>query len=89
MRHATWDGIDIKSRVWTNPAGRMKAGREHRVPLSAAAVSLLLSIGRIEDDAVILPSLRGGALTDSALIGVWRRIGADCVPHGFRSTFRN
>jgi integrase len=89
VRHATWDEIDLRSRVWTIPAGRMKAGREHRVPLSASAVSLLLSIGRIDGDAVIFPSPRGGALTDSALLGVCRRLGADCVPHGFRSTFRD
>ena len=89
VRHATWSELDLASKVWTIPAERMKGGREHRVPLSDAAIALLRSIPRVDGDDVIFQSPRCGPLNDSALLGVCRRIGADCVPHGFRSTFRD
>jgi integrase len=68
------------------PSGKT---REHRVPLSDAAITLLRLIPRVDGDDVIFQSPRCGPLNDSALLGVCRRIGADCVPHGFRSTFRD
>jgi integrase len=67
----------------------MKGGREHRVPLNDGAVSLLRSTARVEGSDVIFQAPSTGPLTDSALVAVCRRIGADCVPHGFRSTFRD
>jgi integrase len=51
---ATWDEIDLGSRVWTIPASRMKAGREHRVPLSEAASSLVEDMARIRSQRVHL-----------------------------------
>ena len=89
VRHATWSELDLTSKVWIIPAGRMKGGREHRVPLSDAAIALLQLVPRIEGDDVIFQSPRSGPLNDYTLLGVCRRIGADCVPHGFRSTFRD
>lgn len=89
VRFATWPEIDFKSRIWTVPAERMKSGREHRVPLNSLAISLLESIPLVDNSAVIFQSPRGGALSDMALVAVCRRMGADCVPHGFRSTFRD
>lgn len=89
VRHASWVEVDMGAKVWTIPAERMKAGREHRVPLNEGAMSLLRSIARVEGSEVIFQSPRSGPLTDSALLAVCRRIGADCVPHGFRSTFRD
>ena len=89
VRHATWSELNLASQVWIIPAERMKGAREHRVPLSGAAMALLRLIPRVEGDAVIFNSPRCGPLNDSALLGVCRRIGADCVPHGFRSTFRD
>jgi Phage integrase family. len=79
----------MSTKVWTIPAERMKGGREHRVPLNDGAMSLLRSLVRVEGSDVIFQSPRSGPLTDSALIAVCRRIGADCVPHGFRSSFRD
>ena len=52
-------------------------------------MSLLSSLARVEGSEVIFQSPRSGPLTDSALRAVCRRTGADCVPHGFRSTFRD
>lgn len=89
VRHASWDEVDLGAKVWTIPAERMKAGREHRVPLNQGAMSLLRSIAWVEGSEVIFQSPRSGPLTDTALVAVCRRIGADCVPHGFRSTFRD
>ena len=89
VRAATWSEIDFKSRTWTVPAERMKGGREHRVPLNAPAISLLESIFMVDGSDVIFQSPRGGVLSDMSLVSVCRRMGADCVPHGFRSTFRD
>jgi len=89
VRFATWPEIDFGSRTWTVPAERMKSGREHRVPLSPAAIALLESTPQVDDSDVIFQAPRGGVLSDMALVAVCRRMNADCVPHGFRSTFRD
>ena len=49
MRGARWAEIDHKARVWTNPATRMKAKREHRVPLSGRAVEILQAVSKLGD----------------------------------------
>ena len=89
VRLATWQEIDFASRTWTVSAERMKGAREHRVPLSAAAISLLESTSLVDCNDVIFQAPRGGALSDMALVAVCRRMKAGCVPHGFRSTFRD
>jgi integrase len=89
VRGATWDEIDAHSMVWTIPGERMKGGREHRVPLSEAAVNVLQVAPRFAESSIVFQSPRGGKLSDMALVAVCRRMGADCVPHGFRSTFRD
>lgn len=93
VRGATWDEINLADRVWTVPAARMKAGAEHRVPLSDAAVALLEALPRIAPaDAAkdyVFPAPRGGRLSDMTLSAVTRRMKLDVVPHGFRSTFRD
>lgn len=88
-RGATWSEIDINSRVWVIPAERMKAGREHRVPLSDAAVELLKGLPHLADTNLVFPAPRGGQLSDMSLLAVMRRMNVDAVPHGFRSTFRD
>jgi len=88
-RFATWGEIDIDSRVWVIPAERMKAGREHRVPLTQDAVTLLENLPRFQGCEYCFASPRGGALSDMAMVAVCKRIGVDAVPHGFRSTFRD
>lgn len=89
VRGALWSEIDIHSEVWTIPASRMKAGREHRVPLSPSAVSLLNSLPRYDANNIVFVAPRGGILSDMSLTAVMRRMEVDAVPHGFRSSFRD
>jgi integrase len=89
VRGATWSEIDLESAVWIVPAERMKASKEHRVPLSAAALSLLRATPRSADSEFIFAAPRGGRLSDMTLTAVMRRMDLDAVPHGFRSTFRD
>ncbi len=89
VRGATWDEIDIKAKVWTIPAERMKAGKEHRSALSDDAIELLHNTPRIEGNNYVFPSPRGGMLSDMSLSAVLKRMNIDVVPHGFRSTFRD
>lgn len=70
VRGATWDEIDLDAAVWTIPAERMKAGREHRVPLSKAAVALLKALPRFADTNFVFVSARGGELSDMTLAKV-------------------
>ena len=88
-RGATWSEIDIKARTWTVPAARMKAGREHRVPLSDAALALLADLPRIVGNDLVFPAPRGGVLSDMTLGAVLKRLGVPVTAHGFRSTFRD
>jgi len=95
-RLATWDEIDLDARVWTLPAARTKAGREHRVPLCSRAVEILddarrLDVGRTGGAAagLVFPSQRGKPLHDARLSGVLHELGIGAVPHGFRSSFRD
>ena len=89
VRGATWQEIDLEARLWTIPQERMKGGRAHRVPLSDSAVTLLKSLPRIEGENLVFPSTREGKpLSDMTLLAVCRRLNLDCVPHGFRSSFR-
>ncbi|WP_374453616.1 tyrosine-type recombinase/integrase [Phenylobacterium sp.] len=89
VRGATWAEIDLDAKVWTVPRTRTKQGREHRVPLSPAAVELLNNIPREADCPLVFPSAGGKPLSDMALSAVCRRMKAAAVPHGFRSTFRD
>lgn len=94
-REATWDEIDMVNAVWTIPAARMKATREHRVPLGARAMEILgemqeLALSRRED--WVFPGGRHDRpLSNTAMKLVIQRLGRseDAVPHGFRSTFRD
>ncbi len=89
VRGARWDEIDMAGAVWTIPADRMKAGKEHRVPLSAPAQALLEALPRMGENPLVFPAARGGTLSDMTLSAVLRRMEVDAVPHGFRSTFRD
>ena len=86
VRLARWD--EISDGLWTIPADRMKAGREHRVPLSRWAQKLLKELPRLSD--YIFPGVRyDRPLSDMSLTAVLRRMGrVDITVHGFRSTFR-
>ena len=89
VRGATWAEIDTDAKVWTVPASRMKAGKEHRVPLSPEALALLASVPKVAATELVFPAPRGGALSDMTLTAVVRRMAVPAVPHGFRSTFRD
>lgn len=90
VRGATWDEIDFENRTWTIPASRMKAGKEHRIPLSDSAISILQVIPRMIDNPLIFPAPRGGRLSDMTMTAVLRRMErGDLTVHGFRSTFRD
>ena len=95
VRGATWAEIDLEAAVWTVPKERMKAGKEHRVPLNTQAIKLLEAMPRIEGTELVFPAPRGGQLSDMALTALTRRMnfrddaGRVCVPHGFRSSFRD
>ena len=90
VRLATWDEIDLSARTWTVPADRMKAGREHRVPLSDRAVEILTEAAALADSSgLIFPSVTGRAMSDSTLSKLCRELGIKAVPHGMRSSFRD
>lgn len=89
VRGALWSEIDLDTAIWTVPGERMKAGKEHRVPLSRAVIALLKALPRFDDEPTVFPSPTGGALSDMTLTAVIRRMKVDAVPHGFRSTFRD
>lgn len=89
VRGALWSEIDLDATVWTVPGERMKAGREHRVPLSPAALALLDALPRTAGADLVFPAPRGGMLSDMTLTAVLRRMEVPAVPHGFRSTFRD
>lgn len=89
VRGAKWDEFDESTATWTVPAGRMKAGREHRVPLSGTALALLRRQRETSVSDFVFPGAGEGPLSDMTLSAVLKRMGVDAVPHGFRSTFRD
>lgn len=90
VRLATWAEIDLDAATWTVPAGRMKAKRDHRVPLSDRAMAILGEARELADGSgLVFPSPRGKALSDNTLSKLLRDMGIPAVPHGFRSSFRD
>jgi len=89
VRGVTWSEIDLEARVWTIPSDRMKAGKEHRVPLSESAIRIIQRQPRLASSELVFAAPRGGQLSDMTLSAVMRRMNVDAVPHGFRSTFRD
>ena len=90
-RGAAWDEIATENRVWTIPPQRMKAGREHRIPLSDAALRVLDTVREMGFMPVgpIFPSVRGKTLSDSLLSDLVRKLGIKGTPHGLRTSFRS
>ena len=92
-RGARWDEIDLEARTWTIPASRMKAGREHRVPLSDAAIEVLRRAKALDDNSgLVFPSLYkpGRELSDMTLTKLLRDNGlaSAATVHGFRTSFK-
>ncbi|MGL3605765.1 tyrosine-type recombinase/integrase [Rhizobium sp. G187] len=90
-RGALWTEFDFKGKIWTVPAARMKTGKTHRVPLSAAVVELLDRMKAESINEYVFPSVRSGKpLSDMALGKALASAGGgEYTPHGFRSTFRD
>jgi integrase len=88
---ARWDEIDFYERIWTVPASRMKAAKEHRVPLSDQALEILRNAYREDgNDSIFVGGRGGAALSNRAMAATLRRMGrADVTVHGFRSAFRD
>lgn len=89
VRGATWAEIDLDAGLWVVPAERMKAKKEHRKPLSKAAIELLKALPRVAGTEYVFPAPRKGMISDATMAAVLKRLGVDAVPHGFRSTFRD
>lgn len=90
--NATWSEFDLDAACWTIPADRMKMGREHRVPLSDAAITLLRTIHPIEGNPYVFPGARRERpLSNMAMLEMLRgmRDGEGLTVHGFRSAFRD
>nr|WP_166180896.1 site-specific integrase [Altererythrobacter segetis] len=88
MLGATWAEVDLDKAIWTIPAARMKAGKEHRVPLSPRAVEILENVKPLSK-ASLFPADKGGKLSTMAMSMLLRRMKLDCTVHGFRSGFRD
>ena len=90
---ATWGEIDLEAAIWSIPAGRMKAGKEHRVPLSPRALAILAAVQplntKASQSAAIFPGTKGKGLSGMAMAMLMRRMGQSETVHGFRSTFRD
>lgn len=87
-RGACWAEINLAQRLWTVPAARMKAAKEHRVPLSDAVIALLRALP--DEEGLLFPGQKAQPLSDMSLSAVLRRMGRpDITVHGFRSTFRD
>ena len=88
---AAWQEFDLEGKVWTVPASRMKAAREHRVPLSGPPIAILKKLGEVRSSGqFIFPGQkRGRPLSNMAFEMLLRRMAVDVTPHGFRSSFRD
>lgn len=93
VRKAVWEDIDFKTRCWLVPKERMKAGRQHMVPLSNAAWAVLEQLRSVHSNpetpkGLIFPSARGAPLSDMTFTQAMRRLDLTYTMHGFRASFR-
>jgi integrase len=105
VRGATWNEIDKAAKLWIIPAERMKANKEHRIPLTDAVLKVLEGLPRLKGTELLFPSTKLGLLSDMTLTAVIRRMdegatkeggkgwrdgsGEVVTVHGFRSSFRD
>ena len=90
VRRATKTEVDLKKGLWVLPEERMKAGKEHRVPLSETALNILADVEPVSHDERIFPG-QGDAkfISGASLLSIAKQYGQDITVHGFRSTFRD
>jgi integrase len=88
---ARWDEFDLKAGLWIIPADRIKAGKEHRVPLSSRALAIAKQLSEIRTGEFVFPGRkRGRPLSNMSLLMLLKRMERDDITaHGFRSTFRD
>jgi integrase len=88
---ARWEEVDLDGAVWTIPADRIKAGKEHKVPLPTPATAILRRLAAARSSAFVFPGGKAGRpLSNMALLALLRRMGRpDLTVHGFRSAFRD
>ena len=91
MLEAQWSEVDFAEKVWTVPAERMKAGRQHRVPLAPRALEILYRAKEIGGGSeYVFPGRYGKRpLSNMVFLMTLRRMKLDVTAHGFRSTFRD
>ena len=91
VRGSEWSEVDLKTATWTVPAARMKARREHRVPLSDRALAILREAKGLSDGkGLIFPNKRSGRpITNMGLTRMLEKLEISAVPHGFRSSFKD
>jgi integrase len=92
VRHALWKEIDLDAAEWRIPAEKMKAGKEHIIPLVPAAIELLKRAAELfgnKPGAVVFPGHKGKPLSDMTLLKVLRDLKQPYTAHGFRSSFRD
>ena len=105
VRYAEWSEIDFAAGTWTIPADRMKAKRDHVVPLSNQAAAILRAVRFVPNpdadpddyagqliertDGLIFTMPNGKRLSENAFLNRCKKDNIDCVPHGFRSSFRD
>ena len=89
VRFATWSEVDLEAGTWTVPASRMKAGREHRVPLCGRAIEILDESRSFGDgDGLLFPARGARTLGDAIILKGLKRLGINATVHGFRASFR-
>jgi integrase len=84
---AQWAELDLQGAVWTIPADRMKAGKEHRIPLAPAAVKLLKALPQVNGN--VFPGVKNRPITTDAAMKLLKELRPGLTAHGFRSTFRD
>ena len=85
---ARWSEFDIAGAIWTIPASRMKAKREHRVPLSTRTLEIIKSLKNSEESEFVFPGRYNGQLSNNAFLAlIKKRLKLEVTAHGFRSTF--
>jgi len=85
----TWQEIDLRARVWTIPADRMKSGKAHKVPLTDAAMDLINSMEPGAPDALLFAGPKGDIPSNNFLSALLKRMDQPVTAHGFRSTFKD
>ncbi len=91
VRGALWSEINVEQMAWVIPSSRMKTKRQHKVPLTPAALAILEQAKALRqgDSDLVFPSLRGKPLSDMTFSKLMKELGIAAVPHGFRSSFRD